>query len=680
MRKTILFTSFLILLISCTKDRDTSWDSEYLVPIAETTIEVEDLLEGDFLVEKSDNSLHLIHEQVIYSLKDESFIIPDTVITKSFTLDQLVVSDKTIQQKITLGQINPALAILHGTTQNIPAQNMTNIDPVPVDASKFFQTATVESGFLDISIENELPVNLAKVVLELRNENDNSVIATETFTDISPGNTKSSSIPLDDKTINASLVGQIMELNTDPSPGPVLIDITKGAVITMSIRDLKTKSAIAAFPDQVVMEQDDPITMDFGDAQVKWLKVKSGTLRVDLYTSIRENLNIFFKVPSAKKNGISIEDNIVVPGATPGNPVHRTRDFDMAGYWIDYRGKDPEITDTVNTFHQILRVSLDSSGRQLPMSLDDSVSAYYGLIDIVPDYAIGYFGQSENNTGDETVIFDEFSTINGQIDFKDVDVSLKVSNAVGAGGTLKVNSISSYNSERKEEVNLITNAIPSTIQIVPALAEPLRPWEVEYKLDPGNSNINDFIGNLPDRLNYNIDLTINPNGNISNYKDFIYSESETKVSMSMDIPLNFRTSGIVIRDTVDLEISSEEENDKIKEGVLFLHIENGIPLELETAVILLNEDGTISDTLLDFGQPVSAATPDGTNPQITTPTKSIITIDVPPSKADILNNSTRVILQVRLKTPGSSTEHTKLYSGHSVKMKLIADFIYENTF
>lgn len=677
MKNWTVFVLVLLTFFSCKKDRGTTWDAEYLTPLATGELSIANLLKDSTIQENSDKSLNLVLDKTIYELEPTNIDVPDTVITSSFTLQSLIISDRIITQKVTLGQINPAFAFLNGTYQDIPSQNIQDAAEVPIDASEFFTTATVKTGFLDMTITNELPVNVAKVVMELYNESDKSVVVTETFTNIPAFGSSTRSVPLDGKTINAALIGSIKELVTDASNGKVLIDVTKGVEMKLGIRDLKAQSAIAAFPTQNIMEQDEGLVLEMGDAELKKIKVKTGQMKIDFFTSVRENMTIYFKVPSLTYNGVAIEETIKVSGASPGSPVTATRTYDLAGYWMDYRGKNPEITDTVNTFHQILYVRLDSSGRKLPMSLDDSVYMYYGITDIVPEYALGYFGSTENPTGDASTVFEEFKVLNGEVELEDATVKLKVTNALGAGGVLDINSIKSYNSNTQKEVILNSTVIPDRVNIVPARAEPLRPWVTEYVLDKSNSNIVDFIGNLPDELGYNVNLKINPNGNTSNYTDFLYSNSVTKVSMEVEIPLRFSTTGLTLNDTVDFNYPEEKQADYVKSANLFLHLENGFPFDVEPRIIMLNDNGVELGVLLDGGESVASGAVDGATGEVISSNNSSITIAVPKDKLELLKATKQVVLQAKIKSPDNVTEKTTLRSNYFIKMKLISDFVYE---
>jgi hypothetical protein len=329
-----------MLFYGC-KRKPARWDTNVAVPLFKTDLSLSNIDNARLVNNASDTGFTLIYDELIYSARLAQMRTPDTSINTSFTLARLKLADRTITQNITLGDINPIFRVLDGQTTTVPAQDQSNLSPVDIDASAFFETATLDSGYLDISLKNELPVKVKLVLFELTNANDGSVVALDSFTDIPLNGSVTKSIDLAGKTVNKALKGVVKRLITEASSGPVLIDADKGVNITLSVRNLRPRSAVAAFPDQTVLNQDEALSMDMGGAQVKYFKVKAGFLHIKLETTIQENMSMYFAVPSATYNGVMLERNITVPGAAPGGREIREEIIDMSGYMFDFRGKDP---------------------------------------------------------------------------------------------------------------------------------------------------------------------------------------------------------------------------------------------------------------------------------------------------------------------------------------------------
>src|SRR5574343_557359 len=234
----ILFS--LILIFGGCQRREVTWDVDNTIPLFKTDISL-DAVDTRYLSNvASDSGYYFSDDNRIYSYKINDLQSSDTGIDAFFNLMTLRLNDQQRTSVITLAQINPFFKVLDGQNADIPSQDLSNLDPQTIDVSEFFETATLDSGYLDISIKNELPVNIQLVVFELKNKSDNSIVASDSFRNIPKnGGVSSKSINLRGKTVTKELIGVIKRLTTEASGGPVLIESSKGLNVTLGIRSLK---------------------------------------------------------------------------------------------------------------------------------------------------------------------------------------------------------------------------------------------------------------------------------------------------------------------------------------------------------------------------------------------------------------------------------------------------------
>ena len=232
---------------------------------------------------------------------------PDTSILTSFNLQRLKLLDNAIENYITLGQINPSFNLFNGQTLTLPATSQSNLPPQAIDASEFFETATFNKGFLDITITNELPITLTKLDFELQNQADNSNVASGVFLNLTTNSSETKSIDLAGRTINKGLLGIINLIETAASSGAVLVDVSKGIKISLSLRDLEPQSATAAFPNQTVVDRDESLVIEMDGPELKTFKVASGNLSIEVESTIQEDMTLDFRIPSATINGNSLK-------------------------------------------------------------------------------------------------------------------------------------------------------------------------------------------------------------------------------------------------------------------------------------------------------------------------------------------------------------------------------------
>lgn len=676
--RVFLAACLILTLGACRKNDSTYWDAEYLAPIARADIALDQLYTGNLLNKAGDSSYALEYNQLVYtSNRLDGIKIPDTVVTRYFTLKTLRLNDQSISRRVTLAEINPAFILAHGSTQVIPAQNLTNLNPVDLDASAFFEYATLDSGWLTMEIFNELPVNLSEVTFELRNKTDNSVVSTQTFYNLAPNSRQNSRTSLSGKTVYKTLTAQIKTLKTDASSGPVVVDAFKGVQLNLTVNGLKPRAATAAFPSQNVLYQDEGTSMEMGGPELKFVQARKGTLRIRISTTIQENLTMTFRLPNVVKNGQSVERIIKVPAAVPGETKKYVEDVDMNGYVVDYRGKNPSVTDTVNTFHQIVIVNLDSSGRKVNVSLDDSVRVEYGIVGVEPEWAIGYFGQSnEQINGIQPV--DLFKGIGGSLEPENVSLRVRVSNGVGAQGRVLIRSLESQNTLNNTSIPLnAPTLLGVNTDINAATFQPWAPWETSYILNTSNSNVRSFIGNLPNQLAYDLNLQMNPNGNTTRWKDFLYHDKPLNVYLDASMPISFKSPGVYFRDTQVLNLGAIKGIEQAKSAVLKIYAENDFPVSIRMKAYLLDANRMVLDSIVPDEQ-IPASTVNQTNGAVIARSAATLLAPVSESGMEQLRRARYIVFVPRLNTEGS--DYRKLYSFYRLKLRLVGQVTIANSF
>lgn len=668
------FSAIAILFASCVRE-PLSWDAKMAAPLFKSNLSLGQIDTKYLTSNISDSSYLLRYDNLVYSYRLANVRVYDTGVTAFFSLKKLKLSDRTINQKITLGQINPLFNLLNGQTADIPEQNQGNLSPVDIDASAFFETATLDSGFLDITITNNLPVKVKLVVFELTNGGDNSVVAYDSFLNIPINGNVTKRIDLKGKTVTKTLKGSIKQLSTEASGGPVLIDANKGVDLELKVSRLHPRYAVAAFPTQNVIEQNDGLTVYMGGAEVKYFKAKAGHLKIHLASTIQEDMTMFFEIPSATKGGQKLSTIVKLPAAKAGGVSTRDEFFDLTDYLVDFRGKNPDFKDTVNTFHQILTVTLDSSGRKVAIGLSDSIRIDYRMESMVPDYAIGYMGQSLTKSGNQRAPFDLFKGLNGDLKFKDFKMSLVVRNGIGADGRVKVNSLSGQNVFSKTQKALNATPFNNDIFIVSPPFKRDAYTESEIVLDANNSNIQQFVENLPQMLDYNIDIETNPNGNVSNYKDFIFDNSKVDIYLKVETPACFKLGEFNLRDTQGLNLKDLGNLDRVKSAKINVRIKNGFPLGAKLKLVLLNQNEQgIADLEIDPNNNVILPANLDTKGYPIEPMETAFSIGIGRDKIAALKMAKFIAITTTLLGDGKMQ---KLYNNSKIDIATTLDLEYE---
>ncbi len=659
---------------SC-KRQSVSWDVDQTLPLFHSSFSLDNIDSKYLKYGQSDSGYTLEYENTLYSYKINDLQVADTGIDASFNLRKLRLNDQEIENKITLGDINPVFKILDGQMAQVPAQDQANLEPTDIDASDFFETATLDTGFLDISITNDLPVNISLIVFELRNTIDNSLVASDSFKQIPPGGGRSiKTIDIAGKTVTKNLKGSIKRLVTDASPGSVMIDASKGLTLTLGVRNLRPSYAIAAFPTQDVIDQDEGIVLDMNGAEIKYFKVRTGRLRIKVISTIQENMSMVLSLPGTLKDGKAFYQELSLPGPAGKGTATTEQIYDMTGYVLDFRGKDPEIKDTVNTFHQILKVTLDSSGRKLAVGLSDSIRLEYRLEGMKPEYAIGYLGNTLSRTGMDTTDFDLFKGLDGDLTFKDVKMDFVLRNSIGAEGRLKLHHLKGLNIFNKRTSVLDADPLKSDILVKKPLFQRGAYEETRFSLGNANSNIKQFLEVLPQKLEYDLETEVSPGGNVNNYKDFVYDNSRMDVIMRVEMPISFSFGGLTLRDTQAVNFKEFGDVSRIKSAKLYLNMVNYFPFDFNLEIQMLDKNFNPLGYLdLSPENGVQKGELD-VNGKVTKATETPLLIKLPRSKVGALINTQYLVIKMNVNGSGNMQ---KIYGNSRLDMRAKVQFEYE---
>jgi len=675
MRKSSAYVLGLFLLVSSCKRNPVSWDVDQTVPLFHSSFSLNDIDTKYLKYGVSDSGYRLEYENVLYSYRINDLQVSDTGIDASFNLRKLRLNDQEINNTVTLGQINPLFNLLNGQKADIPAQEQSDLEPTDIDASEFFETATLDTGYLDISITNDLPVNINLIVFELRNSNDNTLVASDSFRNIPKGGGRAvKTIDLAGKTVTKNLKGSIKRLETETSGGPVLIEADKGLTVTLGVRNLRPSYAVAAFPTQDVIDQDEGLTLDMNGAEIKYFKVRSGRLRIKVISTIQEDMSMVLSLPGTTKDGKAFYQELSLPGPAGVGVATTEQIYDMTGYVLDFRGKNPDITDTVNTFHQILRVTLDSSGRKLAVGLNDSIRLEYRLEGMKPEYAIGYLGNTLNRTGLDTTDFDLFKGLDGDLTFKDVKLDFIFRNSIGAEGRLKLHHLKGQNIFNGR--SQILDADPLKDYILVGKPEFKRDayTETSFSLGTSNSNIKEFLEVLPQKLEYDLETEVSPGGNVNNYQDFVFDNSRMDVIMRLDVPISFAFGGLTLRDTQAVNFAELGDMTRVKSATLFLDMTNYFPLDFDLDFQLFDKN---FNSLGYFD-----ISPDGgvargnynANGFVVQPSQTPLRIKLPREKVGALVKTQYIGIVMKVKGTG---QMQKIYGNSKLDMRAKVQFEYE---
>jgi len=445
---------------------------------------------------------------------------------------------------------------------------------------------------------------------------------------------------------------------------------------TSIVKPISLPVNITATPGFTTPVFQDITLYELDGKSIKLVRVRAGNLNVKFTNQLETEVRFDYSVQSAPLGGVPISISEWLD-ANSGNAETRSIDIDLAGYTFDLRG--PNGTG----FNQLVSeysLTTDPKGSTIEIvSMSPLFDLEYTFSDISLEYGIGYFGQENVSTENDTSTLDGMQNIvAGNLFLDSVTVDLKIINGVGMDGIFQLNGLSGLNTRSNTNVDLTHSLIGDPILLTRAqdmngTAEGVQKMELNYHLDNSNSNVKAFIENLPDQLSFAFDMGLNPLGNVSAGNDFFYYDSPFEALIKVDIPLNVRVDDIVLQDTLEWDLGQGNTVESINFGTLTMIVNNGFPLIGEPQLVMLDSNFNFIDTLL-FPATVLAPQLDG-NGKVIGPIESRITIDLPADKMDLLPQTRYVIIRMRFETV-NQPELITFYSDYTMDIQLVGNFNY----
>lgn len=422
-------------------------------------------------------------------------------------------------------------------------------------------------------------------------------------------------------------------------------------------------------------DEERPLNVTNG-VELNFAKIESGFIDLEIFSDIQEKVLITYKILSATKNGDTLVLTELVDAATSTQPAYFKKRIDISNYHLNLTGI---LGNKTNTFVTKSVATVDANGATVNINIGQKIKFLNTLVDVVPFYVRGYFGSQSYRFGPETTSFSVFDRIvDGTLDIEDVDVNLTFENGIGVDAQLVINQLKTVNTKNSANHSLAHAIIGSPININRSTETYAVP-EVNYTtysnlLTTSNSNIDNLIEIFPNQLYYDINLLINPFGNISGSNDFIFKKHPLKTTLNVEFPLSIIANNLTLVDTSDFNLERKTSSGKILEGKLFIYANNGYPFNADLSLQLLDENNNITKTLAVENNIASA--PVDANLKVIAKKSSVLTIPLSNSDVDAMYLAKKMVFKIAFSTT-AQPQFIKIYDGYAIDIKVVGDFVYQ---
>jgi hypothetical protein len=430
-------------------------------------------------------------------------------------------------------------------------------------------------------------------------------------------------------------------------------------------------SSITLNPGFQLVNDPSSNTFDYGEARITEMKIKSGKIKFKVINNVKEKTIYTYTILNSDDgNGNTFQKEIIVPEKINSTPGVLQGEFNLYGYTFDMTGL---AGNKYNTLETEINVTINPNGNPVLVQNTDTIFIENSLTEISPEYIKGYLGKHDFEQSLSEVNFDIFNRItDGTIDLDDVNIAFSTKNYVGANAQLKITQLNSLNTRTSNTVSLSHAIINNWINLNRASlsGDIITPTVNNYLLNRSNSNIDLFIENLPNKLQYAFEAKLNPLGNVSAGNDFLYAKNTIDINFDISIPLNLMANNLTLIDTINFNVNPE--NNPINSSLFTLIANNGFPFDAPIQIYILDNNNNISDSLFTNSLILSAQT--DINNYVTNSTQTKLESVVPEEKMQLINTNPKMIIKAIFNT--NSITNVKIYNHYKLDLTLVADMNY----
>lgn len=414
-----------------------------------------------------------------------------------------------------------------------------------------------------------------------------------------------------------------------------------------------------------------------GSAELVEGILKTGWLVYKIRNPLKQPVDYNYEAYNITVNGNPLE----IVGIRVGADSTKIDSIPMAGAVINFRGP------TKNGYNEMttsLWATLDPSASNDTLRFADTlIDAQISFNELAPYYVQGYFGTTTKSFGPSYSAFPVFNKIiAGSLSLQNVNVNLTLSNSFGIDASLKIDSLNSIHGNNT--IPLKDNSlIGTTINITRAKASgnpssPVVPTTYTFTMNPSNSNILNWLDNLPTSVGYEVQITTDPLGNVSQFNDFAYYGYGITSAINVTIPLSLIANNLTLADTMSVSLAgSGSSTQHVKSGTLTIYASNGFPFSAGLQMYLLNSSEKVCDSLFIPAQTIAAGNVNAISGKVTSPQNSVLTISLDAYRTQELLNTKSLILYARFNMGNLPSTYRSIYSYYQLGIKVVGNIDYQ---
>ncbi len=416
-----------------------------------------------------------------------------------------------------------------------------------------------------------------------------------------------------------------------------------------------------------IYNQSDNIVLKSNDALLREIHLSAGTLTYTVNSYVNGRVDVSYALPGiVLPSGESVSLEITTEPGQQSNPWSFTSSIDMSGVEVNLEG---ESGFSVNRLESLLEVSAAADNTtDIPLMGDDSVSVAITFTGVKVAYAKGFFGQ-QSRSFTETTDVTALAELQGILNLDGVDIRLELTNNVGADIRIRPERIAAIGSQSTTElIHPILNQSVNLTRASDVNGEVIG-HSTSIVLNDGTSNIESFLADLPQAVDFEAAFELNPLGNVTGSNDFIYTDNAFKVELAVDLPVAFSSSGVWLSDTLSV---AAFEGDLTADATLEVQFTNAFPFALSDISLIYLPLSAESFVLADG---LTIASGNAVSLTSTDPVTSSQLINVTRDQLEAMKEGGELVFRVRFQTDNGA--YVRCTGNEYIELRAILDGRFE---
>ncbi len=570
--KIIIFTMTLVLLTNCIDPPNDfvapTYDVGLNFPVMDSILTLSDFTEADsnFVASSDPDKLGLLYYKIsneIIPIKlDDKLEMESIEASSSTTIGSIRIEDTPyIEANIGISELAP---ISEGSDVIfLPMSSQFEADFEEIDD---FTSADFESGNMELTVSNNLPVPIVLENISIMNSDDHSVIGqfpSSTQLSIPPFDSAKVELPLDNKQVRSQLKVS-GDVSTNGSNGEIIsVPIGAGIKSTLRFTDFILDRVTAILPEQDELQMDSSLVIN-DSTKVETAIFEDGRILFFISNFIDLDINVCLQF-----------DELMMSDGTPYNETFtisrssQNQVFEVTSLkgWQIRSNNSRELLEELS---YSIKVNSEATEDERTITQDDSINVQFLLEDAVLSYARGLIKPTPFEIEASELAID-LGEMENKLSFDSLFLNTPNLNLV-------INSSINFDVLLNGKIIGISDKITKELPIILEL-----PSLVNANFDLVDQGISEFInsftiaGAIPTKFIFSGTGIVNPHytiGSVSS-SDSVYGSS------NFEFPFDFGIAGGFYIDTLDVNLNlTEDEIESINSILLTFETDNKIPVNL----------------------------------------------------------------------------------------------------